>query len=122
MKRRLSATAFLLHVSLSVVALAALLPFAWMLLLSVLDAPDSQAAPSLHWPWLLTLSNYAVSYTHLRAHETVLDLVCRLLLEKNNNNNNKLTNLSLITEKSQPNIRSANYLCRTKRTLYATHD
>ena len=26
--------------------------------------------------------NHAVSYTHLRAHETVLDLVCRLLLEK----------------------------------------
>ena len=39
------------------------------------------------------LENYAkltekvntVSYTHLRAHETVLDLVCRLLLEKKNN-------------------------------------
>eukprot|EP00657_Telonema_sp_P-1_P000870 TRINITY_DN11788_c0_g1_i1.p1 TRINITY_DN11788_c0_g1~~TRINITY_DN11788_c0_g1_i1.p1 ORF type:complete len:102 (-),score=28.92 TRINITY_DN11788_c0_g1_i1:93-398(-) len=33
----------------------------------------------------------AVSYTHLRAHETVLDLVCRLLLEKKKkkyNNNN----------------------------------
>ena len=29
-------------------------------------------------------SLYAVSYTHLRAHETVLDLVCRLLLEKKN--------------------------------------
>ena len=29
----------------------------------------------------------AVSYTHLRAHETVLDLVCRLLLEKKKNNN-----------------------------------
>ena len=29
----------------------------------------------------------AVSYTHLRAHETVLDLVCRLLLEKKNNAN-----------------------------------
>eukprot|EP00656_Telonema_subtile_P028270 TRINITY_DN30624_c0_g1_i1.p1 TRINITY_DN30624_c0_g1~~TRINITY_DN30624_c0_g1_i1.p1 ORF type:complete len:123 (+),score=16.79 TRINITY_DN30624_c0_g1_i1:125-493(+) len=28
----------------------------------------------------------AVSYTHLRAHETVLDLVCRLLLEKKNTN------------------------------------
>ena len=28
---------------------------------------------------------YAVSYTHLRAHETVLDLVCRLLLEKKKN-------------------------------------
>ena len=27
-------------------------------------------------------SDEAVSYTHLRAHETVLDLVCRLLLEK----------------------------------------
>ena len=26
-----------------------------------------------------------VSYTHLRAHETVLDLVCRLLLENRNN-------------------------------------
>ena len=28
----------------------------------------------------------AVSYTHLRAHETVLDLVCRLLLETKNQN------------------------------------
>ena len=31
---------------------------------------------------------YAVSYTHLRAHETVLDLVCRLLLEKKKKHNN----------------------------------
>ena len=30
------------------------------------------------------MSSAAVSYTHLRAHETVLDLVCRLLLEKKN--------------------------------------
>ena len=30
------------------------------------------------WPRALV----PVSYTHLRAHETVLDLVCRLLLEK----------------------------------------
>ena len=28
------------------------------------------------------LGHDAVSYTHLRAHETVLDLVCRLLLEQ----------------------------------------
>ena len=28
----------------------------------------------------------SVSYTHLRAHETVLDLVCRLLLEKKRRN------------------------------------
>ena len=31
-----------------------------------------------------------VSYTHLRAHETVLDLVCRLLLEKKNNTLHKI--------------------------------
>ena len=41
------------------------------------------------WPWiggdLQTLRDTPVSYTHLRAHETVLDLVCRLLLEKKNN-------------------------------------
>eukprot|EP00657_Telonema_sp_P-1_P004747 TRINITY_DN21256_c0_g1_i1.p1 TRINITY_DN21256_c0_g1~~TRINITY_DN21256_c0_g1_i1.p1 ORF type:complete len:120 (-),score=24.63 TRINITY_DN21256_c0_g1_i1:47-385(-) len=31
-------------------------------------------------------SGFPVSYTHLRAHETVLDLVCRLLLEKKKKN------------------------------------
>ena len=31
---------------------------------------------------LLVPNIYPVSYTHLRAHETVLDLVCRHLLEK----------------------------------------
>ena len=31
--------------------------------------------------------NTPVSYTHLRAHETVLDLVCRLLLEKKKKQN-----------------------------------
>ena len=34
----------------------------------------------------------AVSYTHLRAHETVLDLVCRLLLEKKKKTIIKQTN------------------------------
>ena len=34
----------------------------------------------------------SVSYTHLRAHETVLDLVCRLLLEKKNIKKKKKTN------------------------------
>ena len=33
-------------------------------------------------PLLVREAFEAVSYTHLRAHETVLDLVCRLLLEK----------------------------------------
>ena len=41
------------------------------------------AAPhTSNWDFMLM----PVSYTHLRAHETVLDLVCRLLLEKKNNN------------------------------------
>ena len=31
----------------------------------------------------------SVSYTHLRAHETVLDLVCRLLLDKKKKQNTK---------------------------------
>ena len=34
------------------------------------------------WLALWALNIGPVSYTHLRAHETVLDLVCRLLLEK----------------------------------------
>src|SRR5450756_2899730 len=32
-----------------------------------------------------------VSYTHLRAHETRHDLVCRLLLEKKKNNKKNIT-------------------------------
>ena len=37
----------------------------------------------LDWVSLSRIINVPpVSYTHLRAHETVLDLVCRLLLEK----------------------------------------
>ena len=35
----------------------------------------------------------AVSYTHLRAHETVLDLVCRLLLEKKTNHGTQHTHI-----------------------------
>ena len=38
-----------------------------------------------------THSPSPVSYTHLRAHETVLDLVCRLLLEK------KIENLLIVS-------------------------
>eukprot|EP00656_Telonema_subtile_P050877 TRINITY_DN6705_c0_g1_i3.p1 TRINITY_DN6705_c0_g1~~TRINITY_DN6705_c0_g1_i3.p1 ORF type:complete len:2087 (+),score=541.59 TRINITY_DN6705_c0_g1_i3:135-6395(+) len=38
-----------------------------------------------HKEGLLLPESVPVSYTHLRAHETVLDLVCRLLLEKKKN-------------------------------------
>ena len=43
-----------------------------------MGAPEVQASLAA----LETPDFEAVSYTHLRAHETVLDLVCRLLLEK----------------------------------------
>src|SRR5665811_2567084 len=36
----------------------------------------------------------SVSYTHLRAHETVLDLVCRLLLEKKKKKKHKNYNIN----------------------------
>ena len=42
---------------------------------SVLSVVPAGVVRHWHWP-------VPVSYTHLRAHETVLDLVCRLLLEK----------------------------------------
>ena len=48
----------------------------------------------------------AVSYTHLRAHETVLDLVCRLLLEKKKNIQKNYT-IMLITPLN--NIVTNNY-------------
>ena len=49
----------------------------------------AQVVASSTKPWLLFLGT--VSYTHLRAHETVLDLVCRLLLEKKNNPTHSIT-------------------------------
>src|SRR5664280_2645462 len=36
-------------------------------------------------PKVVCVVEEPVSYTHLRAHETVIDLVCRLLLEKKKN-------------------------------------
>src|SRR5450756_3015914 len=43
----------------------------------------------------------AVSYTHLRAHETRHDLVCRLLLEKKKKKHNEKTIKQQITQKEQ---------------------
>ena len=50
-----------------------------------IEAELATARTKLKWAQraLNTVDNVnAVSYTHLRAHETVLDIVCRLLLEK----------------------------------------
>ena len=43
----------------------------------------------------------AVSYTHLRAHETVLDLVCRLLLEKKTTRKHNLPHVHHIQNKKK---------------------
>ena len=43
---------------------------------------SKRAEKSANEGMVITKLSDAVSYTHLRAHETVLDLVCRLLLEK----------------------------------------
>ena len=51
----------------------------------------TRAIPKAIWlqPMFLQRRSVSVSYTHLRAHETVLDLVCRLLLEKTKNTKKK---------------------------------
>ena len=47
-----------------------------------------------------------VSYTHLRAHETEADLVCRLLLEKKKEKKKNLSVLRLVLfyEKERPGV------------------
>ena len=64
-----------------VVLLAGLLPEGWVASLHL--------GYSLAFMLAALLYLAAVSYTHLRAHETVLDLVCRLLLEKKNKKTKK---------------------------------
>ena len=46
-------------------------------------------AKALDEAGLLVETKDSVSYTHLRAHETKANLVCRLLLEKKKNKKNK---------------------------------
>ena len=54
------------------------------LLLHIIDISDE--SPLSGWEKYALINREPVSYTHLRAHETVLDLVCRLLLEKKKQN------------------------------------
>src|SRR5664280_3371821 len=57
--------------------------------LLTMDGLHFLVAPRGETQWVRNLrasgGGEPVSYTHLRAHETVLDLVCRLLLEKTKN-------------------------------------
>src|SRR5665811_326448 len=46
------------------------------------DDGSRQRPIMIHRALFGSVERFSVSYTHLRAHETVLDLVCRLLLEK----------------------------------------
>ena len=50
---------------------------------------------------ILEVMRDPVSYTHLRAHETVLDLVCRLLLEKKKKQR-AITHTTVTKETRQP--------------------
>ena len=47
----------------------------------ILDDVSWEVEEGQRWVVLGPNGAGTVSYTHLRAHETVLDLVCRLLLE-----------------------------------------
>ena len=52
------------------------------------------------------MSPKAVSYTHLRAHETGRNLVCRLLLEKKKKVNYEKTKCSMLKKTKKTNTRS----------------
>ena len=51
-------------------------------LASRVKRPVAAAAAVKEFSGFCGTGSETVSYTHLRAHETVLDIVCRLLLEK----------------------------------------
>ena len=61
----------------------------------------------------------AVSYTHLRAHETVLDLVCRLLLETKNNTHTTHTHTH--KKKKKHKKKKTNTIKQDKQYLQVTN-
>ena len=56
---------------------------------------------------MVTHGIISVSYTHLRAHETVLDLVCRLLLEKKKKNKHNIQVTTNTSNKQSTDIKTA---------------
>ena len=69
--------------------------------------PDTLLRQRLFRP----VGEIAVSYTHLRAHETVLDLVCRLLLEK------KQKKEKIHTKKQKNKSKSTHNANQTRQTI-----
>src|SRR5660398_281781 len=53
----------------------------------IYDRGEAEDTYYIAMEYVAGLSLKAVSYTHLRAHETKANLVCRLLLEKKKNQN-----------------------------------
>src|SRR5664280_3252558 len=73
--------------------------WAWELLTSVWKLPKERLWATVYETddealnfWKTVTDIKPVSYTHLRAHETVLDIVCRLLLEKKKKKKKNKTN------------------------------
>src|SRR5450756_2856472 len=70
----------------------------------------STTTPTCSATCRVSASSTPVSYTHLRAHETRHDLVCRLLLEKKKKNKN----LSNITQQDNEKQRNKNKHTKNK--------
>eukprot|EP00828_Plagiopyla_frontata_P044263 TRINITY_DN7181_c0_g1_i1.p1 TRINITY_DN7181_c0_g1~~TRINITY_DN7181_c0_g1_i1.p1 ORF type:complete len:153 (-),score=16.69 TRINITY_DN7181_c0_g1_i1:8-466(-) len=61
--------------------------------LNVCDAQSEDGCTMRAWNTFIYINTLSVSYTHLRAHETGRNLVCRLLLEKKKQNKTPITQL-----------------------------
>ena len=72
-------TALALFGACAMLALSASLGMFQIVMRFVLEQPAEWTEVLIRFSLIWMVS---VSYTHLRAHETVLDLVCRLLLDK----------------------------------------
>ena len=66
------------------------------------------ARSSIWSRYVTAVDRVPVSYTHLRAHETVLDLVCRLLLEKKKKNITHLNNSSQTKKNNSHKVHTKN--------------
>ena len=76
---------------LTLITVAWLVYAAYFMLRGAIEDPHKRARYAAVYAIISFVTIIPVSYTHLRAHETVLDLVCRLLLAKKHNNTTHIT-------------------------------